>query len=236
MAGEGRTDVPELDLSALVANETMSPEMAATLQLTAELRRSFLVVAIPRWAGKSTVTAATLAYAPASTPVRTLINHPDDVDALAGETAEGYLMIPEVSEAPVPGYIWGDPVRRVFAVLDRGYALATALHAPGLEEAFSILCDGNGVPDEHASRIDLMVYLRSLGDDWRAPTRRVLAEMHEIDGVVDGRPQGRMLHRWDEQSDRFEQLADPSWAAAISGGMGERAAIMRRAADGHPAD
>jgi hypothetical protein len=227
--------VAVLNLPALVANETMSAEMAATLQLTAELQRSFLVVAIPRWAGKSTVAAATLACAPASAPVRVLTEHPGDLDALSGSAAEGYLVVPEVSEGPVPGYIWGDPVRRVFATLDRGYALATALHAPGLDEAFGVLCDGNGVPDEHASHIDLMVYLRSLGDDWRAPTRRVLAEMHEIEAVIDGRPRARLLHRWDEDADRFEQLAEPSLPAVAAGGLEERAAFIRRAADAHSA-
>jgi hypothetical protein len=224
-----------LNLPAMVANETMSAEMAATLQLTAELQRSFLVVAIPRWAGKSTVSAATLACAPASTPIRVLIDHPGDLDALTGSPAEGYLVVPEVSESPVPGYIWGEPVRRVFAALDRGYALATALHAPGLDEAFAVLRDGNGVPDEHASHIDVMVYLRSLGDDWRAPTRRVLAEMYEIEAVEEGRPRARMLHRWDEEANRFEQLSEPSLPAAAAGGLEERAAFIRRAADAHAA-
>ncbi len=205
----------ELDLIDLVANETMSPEIAATLQAAAQDRRSLLVVAIPRWAGKSTVTHATLEHVPEGTPLHTLLDHPDDLNALDGEPAEGYLVVPEVSEAPVPGYIWGEPVRRVFATLKRGYSLATALHAPGLDEAFAVLAEGNGVPDEDASRIDLMVYIRSLGDDWRAPTRRAIAEVHEVERVVDGRPQTRLLHRWDEAADRFEQLAEP---LALNGG------------------
>ena len=46
-----------LTLADLVTNRTMSPEMAATLAAAAEERRSLLAVAIPRGAGKSTVTS-----------------------------------------------------------------------------------------------------------------------------------------------------------------------------------
>ena len=60
----------ELDLVELVRNRTMSPEIAATLWATAEQRRSFLVVAIPRLAGKTTVTQAMLQRVPAGTPLR----------------------------------------------------------------------------------------------------------------------------------------------------------------------
>ena len=225
-----QVSVAELDLIDLVANRTMSPEIAATLQAAAQQRRSLLVVAIPRGAGKSTVTHATLEHVPEGTALHTLIDHPADLEALAGEPAEGYLVVPEVSKAAVPGYIWGEPVRRVFAALGRGYALATALHAPGLDEAFAVLTRGNGVPDEDASRIDLMVYIRSLGDDWRAPTRRAVAEVHEVERVTDGRPQARLLHRWDEADDRFEQLAEPR---AFNGGnvsLQDRADAFRRLA------
>jgi len=42
----------------LIANGTMSAEMAATLWATVDEGRSFVVVAIPRLAGKSTVANA----------------------------------------------------------------------------------------------------------------------------------------------------------------------------------
>ena len=220
----------ELDLAALVRNDTMTPAIAAVLEATGAQGHSFLVVAIPRLAGKSTVMEAMLDCAPEGAPLRRLMEHPQDVDALAGGPAGGYLVVPEVSKAPVPGYIWGEPVRRVFAQLDRGYALATALHAPGLDEAFAVLTGDNGVPDEHASHIRLMVYLRSLGDDWRNPTRRVVAEVHEIDGVTDGRPNGRLLHRWDEQADRFEAVETSQLLDADGVGLAARARDLERRA------
>ncbi len=221
----------ELDLVELVRNRTMSPEIAATLWATAEQRRSFLMVAIPRLAGKTTVMQAILQQVPEGTPVRTLLNHPEDVDALSSQTAEGYLVVPEVSEAPVPGYIWGDPVRRVFGLLKGGYSLATALHAPGLQAAFQVLTEGNAIPDEDVGQIQLMVYIRTLGEDWQNPTRRAIAEVHEIEGVSGGRPIARLLHRWDEESDSFEQVAAPARLDGGEASLEERARELQRAAE-----
>ena len=198
-----------LDLIALVRNRTMSPDMAALLQATALEQHSFLTVAIPRLAGKSTVMAAILEQVPEETSVRVLERHPDDVNALAAEPARGYLVVPEIAPYPAaPGYIWGEDVRRVFALLDRGYSLATALHAPGLDEAFAEICDQNEVPDTHAAHLRLVVYIRSLGP-WQRPHRRVVAEVYEVLGVRDGRPEGRLLHRWDEHADSFEVVNAP---------------------------
>lgn len=193
-------EAPSLD--DLVRNGTMSPELAATLRAAALARASFLVFAKPRWAGKSTVQAAMLAHAPAGTPVRTVGEDGDDVDALAAEAKGGYLVIPEISRGGgTPGYVWGEPVRRTFAARD--CSVAVVLHADSVAEALGIVRE-NGVPDADLERLDLLVHLRSLGDDWQAPTRRVVAHVHEGGRVP------RLLHRWDETADRFHLVALPS--------------------------
>ena len=205
----------ELTLADLTANGTMSKEVAATLRATAEGRKSFLVVAIPRLAGKSTVMAAMLAERPKRAPRRTVGDDGVDIDALAAASVGGYLVVPEISEYPVTaGYIWGAPVRRVFARIGSGVALAAALHAPGADEAMEVVCRGNGVPDEQAAQIAIVVYIRSLGRDWRQPTGRRIATVHEVVAVRDGRAETRLLHRWDERADRFETLATPRRIAA----------------------
>ena len=181
----------------------MSPDIAQALRATVRERRSFLVMAVPRLAGKSTVTAAMLASRPRSMPLRTIGIDGDEIDALLEESAGGYIEIPEISSGPhAPGYIWGAKVRRVFAGVGPSVALAAALHAPDPGEAFAIICRGCGVPDRDAAKVKLAVYLRSLGE-WQRPTRRVVATVHEIDGVSEGRPRARLLFRWDEESDRF---------------------------------
>ena len=197
-----------IGLADLVRDRTMSAEIAATLAGAAEERRSFLVFAIPRLAGKSTVLDAMLARAGSDTPIRTVTGTAAESARLRAGDGRGYLHIPEISEAAVPGYIWGEPVRRVFALLGRGYALAAALHAGGVDEAFDIVCAGNGVPDHDAARLHLAVYIRSIGE-WQAPTRRVVEAVHEIHGVSGGRPRVRALHLWDEAADRFRTVNEP---------------------------
>ncbi|MDE3194332.1 MAG: hypothetical protein KGN00_11655 [Chloroflexota bacterium] len=197
-------------LTELVRNGTMSAEVAATLAGAVEERRSFVVFAVPRLAGKTTVTEAMLARARSSEPVRVVSGAPREISHLYAGDGRGYVVIPEISPYPVmPGYIWGEPVRRVFAVLERGYALATALHAPDAESAFDLICTENGVSDEEASRIRLAIYIRSLGA-WQQPRRRVVEAVHEVDGVAGGRPRLRALHRWDRATDRFVTVNAPT--------------------------
>lgn len=204
-----------MNLADLVANGTMSPEIASTLEATAQGRHSFLVVAIPRLAGKSTVMAAMLEHRPRAAPLRTVGEDGVDIDALAAASAGGYLVVPEISEYPVtPGYIWGAPVRQVFSRIGKDVALAAALHASGADEAIEIVCHGNRVPDDQAAEIALVVYIRSLGKDWQRPTARRIATVHEVVTVRRGRPEARLLHRWDDGADRFETLERPRRIAA----------------------
>ena len=181
----------------------MSPAIADLLRATARDRKSFIVMAVPRLAGKSTVLHAMVSERPRKAPLRTVAEDGDDIDKLLAQSRGGYIVIPEISRgAHAPGYIWGAPVRRIFQAVGAGTSLALALHAPGPEEAFDIICHGCAVPDSDASKISLVVYLRSLGH-WEEPTRRVVDAVHEISGVRDGRPTTRGLFRWDEGNDRF---------------------------------
>jgi len=196
-----------LRLDDLVANRTLSPEIAHVLRATVAARRSFLVMAVPRLAGKTTTMQAMLAESRG--PVLALGYDGDDVADLVTKARGGYLVVPEVAPGPyAPGYVWGAPVRRAFAGIARGTALATALHAPDPESAFAILCQENKVPDADAARLAIVVYMRALGPQ-TAPTRRVVETVHEILGVTKGRPDARLLFRWHERGDRFEQVAKP---------------------------
>lgn len=194
-----------LTLSDLAKNGTMSKEIAATLERCAKQRASYLVIALPRLAGKSTVGKAMLEVArKAGAPIRELGEDGTDVAELAREARGGYLYVPEVSRYPVTeGYVWGAPVRAAFAEIANGTSLSTALHADSAEDALTIL-RRNRVPADDLARLLLVVHIRSLGDDWQHPTRRVVADVHEYGGEL------RLLHRWDEARDRFEVVAQPT--------------------------
>jgi hypothetical protein len=195
-----------LSLDDLVANKTMSAAMAATLRRAVDKRRSYLVIALPRMAGKSTVGQAMLDVARrAGAPIRELGEDGTDVTALAEAARGGYLYVPEVSRYPVSeGYVWGAPVRAAFAEIARGTSLSTALHADSAEDALKILRTNRVAPADLA-RLDLLVHIRSLGDDWQNPTRRVVVGVHELS---DAGP--RLLHHWDHLRDRFEEDAKPT--------------------------
>jgi type IV secretory pathway ATPase VirB11/archaellum biosynthesis ATPase len=197
-----------LRLDDLVANRTMSRDIAETLRGIARERRSFIVLAVPRLAGKSTVLRAILAERPASTPIVTLAEDGLDIDGLIKKSAGGYLVIPEITQsAAMPGYIWGADVRRIFSV-PKDVSLAATLHADGPDDAFAQICQGCGVPDADASKVKFVVYLRSIGR-WEEPTRRVVQSLHSIDRVEGGKPKGRLLYRWDEGRDEFIKGDDP---------------------------
>ena len=191
----------------LIRNGTLTAQMAATLWAAVDRGRSLAVVAIPRFAGKTTTTNAVLSLLPSEVPVHHLSGEEAEMDSLKEAATGGYLVVGEFSQAAPPHYIWGAPVRRVFDTLTAGYSLATALHAPGLEEAFDVICQGNEVSDEAASRIDVMLYIRRFGDDLDNFWRR-LAEVHEIDYV---QPHGRLLYRCVEEEDRFEGAEVPTF-------------------------
>jgi hypothetical protein len=200
-------DMAELNLEDLVANRTMSAEMAATLAVAAEEARSLLFVAIPRMAGKSTVMRATLRCASHDAPITALSRaHGPDL-GIPADQVDGYLVVSEISPAGFDDYLWGADAQRVFASLGTR-SLATALHAPTVEQAFDVLTVQNRIPPDQAARIELVTYIRSIGP-WFEPTRRVVEQIYEIDGLDHGRPRARLLHRWDEAADQFEVVEPP---------------------------
>jgi hypothetical protein len=181
----------------------MSREVAETLRRIGHDKRSLIVLAVPRLAGKSTVLRAILAERPPSSPVMTLAEDGQDVDDLGKKSTGGYLVIPEITQsAAMPGYVWGADVRRIFKAATVNISLAATLHADGPEDAFAQICEGCAVPDADASKIAFSVHLRSIGR-WEEPTRRVVQAVHAIDGVEGGKPRLKALHRWDEEHDRF---------------------------------
>jgi hypothetical protein len=220
----------EITIVDLVRNGTLNTEMAAVLWAAVDEQQSFLTVAVPRFAGKTTTSNAILAMRPPEVPAYLVAGEPDVMEHLKRERFGGYLVVAEFAHAPVPGYIWGAPVRRVFeTVYEGGYSLQTALHAPGVEAAMLEVTRGNGVSDEHASVFKLVIYIErfgtGLGDFWRRIT-----DLYEVHEVRDGRAVGQSLFQWRGDGDRFEKLAEPSQFGEDREVMARRTALIERLA------
>ena len=215
----------DITIAELVRNGTMNAEIAAVLWAAVDEQVSFLTVAVPRLAGKSTTSAAVMALRPPGVPLHHVAGEPDVIERLQRERLGGYLVVGEFSQAPVPGYIWGAPVRRVFDTLSAGYSLQTCLHAPGPEAAIREVTEGNGVSDELVSAIKLIIYIERLGNDMSDFWRRV-AEVYEVHAVEGGRPIGHPLFRWQREGDRFEKLSDPHQFGHDRGDLETRAGLI----------
>lgn len=204
----------------------MSAEIAATLWSAVDEEQSFLTVAIPRFAGKSTTSYAALALRRPETATHHFGGEAGVLEKLSQERAGGYIVVPEFSQAPVPGYIWGEPVRRVFeTAVSSGYSLQAALHAPGVHEGMREVTHGNRVPDEHASIFKLIMYIELYGSDMSNFWRRI-AHLYEVDRVENGEAVGRTLFRWQKGEDRFEQVEDPRQFGQDRSLMEARARLM----------
>ena len=201
--------MPEITLPELVRNGTLNAEMAAVLWAAVDEQMSFLTVAVPRLAGKTTTSNAVLAIRPPNVPLRQVAGEPELLERLKRERQGGYLVVAEFAYAPVPGYIWGAPVRRVLqTVREGGYALQTALHAAGVEEGILEVTRGNGVSDDLASIFKLVMYIERFGSGYASFWRRV-TDLYEVFDVRDGRPLGQSLFRWRSEDDSFDKLAEP---------------------------
>src|SRR5688500_8425161 len=106
--------MPEITIVDLVRNGTLTAQLGAVLLLPVDERQSLLTVAVPRFAGKTTTSNAILAMRPPDMPAYLVAGEPEVMDRLTRERLGGYLVVAEFAPAPVPGYIWGAPVRRVF--------------------------------------------------------------------------------------------------------------------------
>jgi len=216
----------QITIAELVRNGTINADMAAVLWAAVDEQKSFLTAAVPRFAGKTTTSNAVLALRPPDVPVTPVAGERDLMQRLSVERRGGYLVVAEFAPVPVPGYIWGEPVRRVFETVHAGgYALQTALHAPGVDAAMQEVTYGNGVSDAHASIFKLVLYIERFGYSLDTFWRRV-TDLYEVECVEDGRPVGRSLFRWRERDDSFEQLAEPKQWGHDRAGLAQRAALI----------
>ena len=217
-----------LNVLELVQNGSLSPEMASTLWAAMDDRRSFIVAAGPRQAGKSTMTEAILDFLPAGVPRHDLTGERAQMDALAASPDGGYLVVSEFSDH-TPRYLRGEQVVQVFDTAERGFSIAGTLHADTPQDAFAELRSHGPIPDSQLERIGCLVFLGVRG--WPENPVRWVANIWQVDGVARGAPRGRLLCRWDAAAKGFVWENEAVGLSASEALREERAARIRSLAE-----
>jgi len=214
----------DITIATLVQNGTLNAKIAGVLWAAVADRISFLTVAIPRFAGKTTLSNAVLALRPLSVPLHRLKGE-DDLPRLKLKPG-GYLVVPEFSPVGRPDYIWGEPVRRVFDFVQAaGYSLQGSLHAGSPQEAMGIMTKANGLSDKQLSLIKLVLYIEVFETSDGLLLRR-LAEVYEVYKVVNGKPVGQTLFRWHKDKNHFERAAFPKQWGRDKNDLQKRSTII----------
>ena len=217
-----------LNVLELVQNGSMSAEMASALWAAMDDRRSFIVAAGPRQAGKSTTTEAILDFLPADVPRHDLTGDAEQMDALATSPDGGYLVVSEFSDH-TPRYLRGQQVVQVFDTAERGFSIAGTLHADTPEDTFAELHSHGPISDDQLASIGILVFLGVRG--WPENPVRWVSSLWEVDGVSNGAPRGRLLCRWDHSTDSFVWENEPVSLSADEALRESRAARMRELAE-----
>ena len=186
-----------LTLRDLVANHSIADDGAEVLRSIGAGGRSFLVYALPRNAGKSTVADAIVAEAPQSLPRLDFYGTADEAAVLSAAPTRAYLQVGEIGHRGRPGYLADDEVVRLFEVLSAGsYSLASSVHADTVDGVFDVL-RRNGVSTSVAApAVSHVVKVRALGDPFDPATSRVVEQIHAITPGVDGEPSASLLYAW----------------------------------------
>ncbi len=198
-----------LTLKDLVQNGTMNAGMAELLKTAVNQEVSFLTVALPRNAGKSTLTAAIFKEKDPNVQLHYTSGEKLEIEKLRKEKTGGYLVVAEFSKYPNPGYIWNEPARRVFKALDLGYSLQSCIHATSPQDAIKIIAKEIKVDDTYLSHIKLVLYIEMF--EQAGKIERRLVEIYEVFKVENGKPSGQTLFKWDETSDAFKKVNNPKF-------------------------
>ncbi|MFO7945727.1 MAG: hypothetical protein R6V19_02785, partial [Armatimonadota bacterium] len=173
----GRT----LSIMDLIADGTLTKEMAAYLLAKVASGNSFLTAAQASGTGKSTLLANLLGFLPPaeriiSTASADVIRRGHDNDDpscyLAHEIGSGHWY----------GYIWGETVREYFTLAGSGHRLASCLHAdtmPQLKD--QLMSPPIGITEDRLQSIGLICFMRMI-----RPRGSILRRVWSIEALVDG--------------------------------------------------
>jgi energy-coupling factor transporter ATP-binding protein EcfA2 len=130
---------PAYSLAQLVANGTLSQEMADVLRFGLQRGASLYVAAGPQGAGKSTLATALLECLPSNAQVYVTTGARDPL-AIPTDQGPVYLLINELSWH-MPLYLHGRAAQRAFGLLGFGVRMVGTVHATSVDGALRAICD-----------------------------------------------------------------------------------------------
>jgi Flp pilus assembly CpaF family ATPase len=197
-----------LTIVDLIKNNTINPEIAGLLWAAVDEKISFLVSAVYRNAGKSTLSKAMLSLRRDNVSLHYVSDSPEITEKLLGlEKHGGYLIVDEFNPMDIPGYLWGEEAKHVFQMARNGYSLQGSIHSENAEQAITEITQGIGVSDEDASIIQLVLFIEMFGTSAADAVRRV-TEIYEVHRVEGGKPLGHLLYKWNKDEDKFESVEE----------------------------
>lgn len=188
-----------LSIVDLLLAKTLSHELAVVLLTLIRSGCSFLVGAVPGGAGKTTIMGALLNLTPPKLPLRPA----DSIITLRRalqEKQKACWICHEIGQGPYYAYLWGEPLRTYFQLLDHGHMLATNLHADTIEQAYEQICLENQVPAHLFYKIQIQLFLRV---DGIPPYRRHIALFWLSDGQSPHRLVYELTKGWQIEPDQF---------------------------------
>ncbi len=169
-----------LSVFDLLAAKTLDLDLAAYLMARISRGASFMVGAAPGGAGKTTVMCALLNFVP--TDVSLAAATPEAVYGAAECDPSGRTcyVCHEIGSGSYYAYLWSDALRAYCRLSQDGHMLATNLHADDIDETIDQVCGDNGVPSDHFTRFELLIFLRVRGGYFDA--RRWIDLVYSSDG------------------------------------------------------
>ena len=151
-----------LSIIDLIERNTIGLQTASYLAYRIHNGASFITGAVPGGAGKTTVMGALLNLIPCGMEIIPCEDTPE-VDRVKQSKDSVCALAHEISPGPYYCYVWGDLLRRFFALGRYGHLLAANLHADNLPQAEEQICGENTVPESDFRSIDFFVFLSASG-------------------------------------------------------------------------
>ena len=206
LSQRGRT----LSIIDLINDSTLSVDMAAYALYSMANGASFLTAARPGNAGKTTLMACILTFLPPGVRIVTtsnpsIVNQAQSLISQEG-TENLCFLCHEIGSGHWYGYLWGHYVGQLLHLMDKGYRVASCIHADTLPELQDILISRElGVSEDDFARLNMILFMKL--ERGLIGYRRRVATFYEDDSEA---REHKLLFSWDPESDSFNQHGRPT--------------------------